>query len=114
MILGAVLSAPNAAAILANGTSPTFDESIERLGGVAKVLEASKMDIWGNVRMPYLEKLPHYNRETPHDWVDVPTDEIPVYESLIGIPIRGIPPGIVGNLTFAVSAAYTTLKVSTH
>lgn len=112
MAMGAAISAPNAAAILVNGSNANFERGVERLGGVANVIAAAKTDVWGNVRMPYLERLPGYNAETPHTWVDVPTDETTVFESLIGVPVRGIPDNLVGNASFTVSAAYTTLKVS--
>ncbi|KAJ4381903.1 hypothetical protein N0V86_003272 [Didymella sp. IMI 355093] len=100
------------AAILVNGSDPNFERGLQQLGGAEKVIAAAKTDVWGNVRMPYLEKLPEYNIETPYAWVDVPVDETTVFESLIGVPIRGIPDNIVGNASFMVSAAYTTLKVS--
>lgn len=112
MTIGAAISAPNAAAILVNGTNTNFQSSVRRLGGAAKVITAARTDVWGNVRVPYLEKLPGYNAEVPYAWVDVPTNETIVFESLIGVPVRGIPDDIVGNASFTVSAAYTTLKVS--
>lgn len=97
--------------ILANGTGPRFQEGIERLGGVGKAIVASKMDMWGNVRLSYLELLPHYNPESPHDWVDVPPNEIPVYESLVGVPLLGFSNKSTGNITFEIKAFYTTLNV---
>lgn len=112
MMMGAAISAPNAAAILVNGSNEDFASGIRRLGGAAKVIASAKTDVWGNARMPYLEKLPGYNNRTPYEWVNVPTDETVVYESLIGVPVRGLPDNIVGNATFSVSAAYTTLQVS--
>ncbi|KAF2754488.1 hypothetical protein EJ05DRAFT_143158 [Pseudovirgaria hyperparasitica] len=114
MAFGAVISAPNAAALLVNGTTTagSFDEAVERLGGVEKVLAAARTDIWGNVRMPLLEMLPGYDAGKPGEWVDVPTDQVPVYESLVGVPVRGVPMGEVGNLTFGIAAAYTRLTCS--
>lgn len=112
MTMGAAISAPNAAAVLANGTNTNFERGLRQLGGAAKVIAAARTDVWGNVRMPYLEKLPAYNVEAPHSWVHVPTDETTVFESLIGVPIRGIPDDVIGNASFTVAAAYTTLKVS--
>lgn len=111
-MFGAAMTSPSAAGICANESSPKFSEGIERLGGLAEVIEASKTDIWGNVRMPYLELLPGYKRGSPYDWVDLPTDHIPAYESLAGIPVRGLPLGDIGNLSFRVSAVYAALKVS--
>jgi hypothetical protein len=111
-LLGAVITAPNSAALLANGSSLNFEDGLDRLGGAAKVISASKQDIWGNVRVPYLELLPGYKIHTPFDWVEVPTDQVVAYESLVGIPVRGTPLGDVGNITFPLSAVYTTLKVS--
>jgi hypothetical protein len=112
MTMGAAISAPNAAAILVNGTDANLEHGLRQLGGAAKVIAAARTDVWGNVRMPYLEKLPGYNAEEPYAWVGVPTNEITVFESLVGVPVRGIPDNLVGNASFTVSAAYATLKVS--
>ncbi|KAJ4404723.1 hypothetical protein N0V91_005671 [Didymella pomorum] len=108
--MGAAISAPNAAAILVNGTDANLEHGLRQLGGAAKVIAAARTDVWGNVRMPYLEKLPGYNAEEPYAWVGVPTNEITVFESLVGVPVRGIPDNLVGNASFTVSAAYATLK----
>ena len=75
MVVGAAISAPNATALLVNRSSPDFQQVIERLGGATKIIAVAKTDVWGNIRIPYLEMVPGYRNETPHAWVDVPSDE---------------------------------------
>lgn len=112
MVFSAAISAPNAIDALSNTSTLGVTDGLKDMGGEAYVREIGKMDIWGNPRIPYLEKLPGYSVEKPFEWVDVPTDEIPIYASLVGIPVRGLPAHVTGNATFEVGAVYVTVNVS--
>ncbi|KAF4451148.1 hypothetical protein F53441_5847 [Fusarium austroafricanum] len=111
-MFGAALSAPNALAQASNGSSPNFNKVIEQLGGAGIASADARADLWGNVRVPEITSLPGYKSDDPHKWVEVPSDELVTYESLIGIPIRGTPSRVAGNLTFQLSAAYVALECS--
>ncbi|KAF5013070.1 hypothetical protein FDECE_897 [Fusarium decemcellulare] len=111
-MFGAALCAPNALGQAANGSSELFDESMRQIGGTGTASLLARTDLWGNVRVPQLTSLPGYSSSKPHKWVDVPTDQLVTYESLIGIPLRGLPFGSPGNLTLRLSASYVTLECS--
>ncbi|KAJ3547472.1 hypothetical protein NM208_g1493 [Fusarium decemcellulare] len=111
-MFGAALCAPNALGQAANGTSELFDESMRQIGGTGTASLLARTDLWGNVRVPQVTSLPRYSSSKPHEWVDVPTDQLVTYESLIGIPLRGLPFGSPGNLTLRLSANYITLECS--
>ncbi|KAH7178754.1 hypothetical protein DER46DRAFT_622310 [Fusarium sp. MPI-SDFR-AT-0072] len=38
-----------------------------------------RRDLWGNVRIPFLELLPGYNGDDPNAWISVPEDEIALW-----------------------------------
>ncbi|RMJ07885.1 hypothetical protein CDV36_012502 [Fusarium kuroshium] len=111
-MFGAALSAPSALGQAANGSSPNFDAVIERLGGAVVASAGARADLWGNVRVPEITSLPGYRSNDPHRWIDVPTDQLVNYESLVGIPLRGMPAESPGNLTLELSAAYLALECS--
>ncbi|KAJ4152463.1 hypothetical protein NW754_004259 [Fusarium falciforme] len=104
------LSAPSALGQAANGSSPNFDAVIERLGGAVVASAGARLDLWGNVRVPEVTSLPGYRSSDPHSWIDVPTVQLVNYESLVGIPLRGMPTDSPGNLTLELSAAYLALE----
>lgn len=110
-LFGAALSSPTSSVMLSNGSSSAFDAAVERLGGSSEAVKSAARDTWGNVRIPFVHLLPGYDTEDPYQWLDVPTDEIPPYESLIGIPIRGIPEATSGNMSLQVSTFYSVLNV---
>lgn len=110
-MFGAALSAPNALGQASNGSSKNFAAVIEQLGGVDIASTNARTDLWGNVRVPEITSLPGYDSLRPHEWITVPSDQLVTYESLIGIPIRGIPPTSAGNFTLEVSATYLGLQV---
>ncbi|EEU47163.1 uncharacterized protein NECHADRAFT_77349 [Fusarium vanettenii 77-13-4] len=111
-MFGAALSAPSALGQAANGSSPNFDAVIERLGGAVVASAGARADLWGNVRVPEITSLPGYRSSDPHNWIHVPTDQLVNYESLVGIPLRGMPTDSPGNLTLQLSAAYLALECS--
>ncbi|EKJ74661.1 hypothetical protein FPSE_05129 [Fusarium pseudograminearum CS3096] len=111
-MFGAALSAPNALAQASNGSSKRFDAVIKQLGGVDVASKDAKVDLWGNVRVPEITQLPGYNNLDLYNWIKVPSDQLATYESLIGIPIRGIPSNSAGNFTLQISASYIALECS--
>jgi hypothetical protein len=112
-LFGAAISASNAIAQASNGSSPTFDTAIRGLGGVDTAIVAARMDLWQNVRVPEITVLLGYDSQDPYRWLQVPTDRLVTYESLVGVPVRGIPQGTPGNISFQLSTAYATLEVGT-
>ncbi|KAH7121729.1 hypothetical protein B0J13DRAFT_512378 [Dactylonectria estremocensis] len=111
-MFGAALSAPNALAQASNGSSPYFDTAVRQLGGAAVASVAARVDLWGNVRVPEITSLLGYRSQDPHRWIEVPSDQLVTYESLVGVPVRGMPSEAAGNLSFQLSAAYLTLECS--
>ncbi|KAF5537587.1 hypothetical protein FMEXI_9794 [Fusarium mexicanum] len=110
VLFGAALSAPNSLGQAANGSSDSFGAVMQQIGnGTASLL--ARTDPWGNFRVPQITSLPGYSSFKPYKWLDVPTDQLVTYESLIGIPLWGIPI-FPGNLTFEIPASYATLKCS--
>ncbi|KAG8354580.1 hypothetical protein FVEN_g7430 [Fusarium venenatum] len=83
---------------------------IQQLGGVDVAIEDAKVDLWGNVRAPEITQLPDYDSSDPYSWIKVPSDQLVTYESLIGIPILGMPSNSAGNFTLQVSASYMALQ----
>lgn len=112
-MFGAAISASNAIAQASNGSSPTFDAAIRGLGGVDTAIVAARMDLWQNVRVPEITGLPGYDSEDPYRWLQVPTDRLVTYESLVGVPVRGIPQETPSNISFQLSTTYATLEVGT-
>lgn len=110
-IISSALMSQNAPSLLPNKSSAVFEFPMETLVVVIKVIEASQRDPLGNMRIPYLEKLPSYNPTRPFDWVEMPVAEVTTYESLVGISVRGVPLGDVRNMTFQLSAVCSTLQV---
>lgn len=85
---------------------------MEQVGGSEAALAMARQDIWGNVRVPFLHMLGGYDSDDPFAWVDVPADSLAPYESLVGVPIRGIPGMRTGNATMILQSSYMTMSVS--
>ncbi|XEU97375.1 hypothetical protein FSHL1_002661 [Fusarium sambucinum] len=109
-IFGAAFSSSATRLMHVNGSSPNFTESLEQVGGPDEARRLCKQDVWGNVRLPYLHLLDGYDSNKPQKWVYVPNDTIPPYESLVGIPIRGVPTMRAGNSTMMVQSSYISLS----
>lgn len=111
-LFGAALSPPNAAVLFSNGSSPSFEDAVTRLGGPLEAIRISKRDAWSNVRVPFIHMLPGYDLSRPFDWMNVTAHALVPYESLIGIPLRGLPLSGEGSMNFVLQASYHTLSVS--
>ncbi|KAI1028705.1 hypothetical protein LB503_002605 [Fusarium chuoi] len=94
----------------ANTSSARYNETIAGLGGKWEASRKGRRDLWGNVRIPFLELLPAYDNADPNDWISVPDDEVVPYASLIGLPIRGGSFERPGNSTMTVQFHYQTLS----
>ena len=108
-IISASFSNPDVLISHANGSSPSFDNIIEELGGRLQASRLGYRDLWRNVRVPFLELLPGYDSNNPTSWVLVPLDQVVAYASLIGLPIRAESLNRAGNLTMMVQYHYQTL-----
>ncbi|KAJ4315974.1 hypothetical protein N0V84_008108 [Fusarium piperis] len=108
--IASVFSTPDVLVSHADGSSDGFDDAVQRLGGKWQAARVGQQDRWRNVRVPFLQLLPHYNSEHPEDWVEVPTDQVVSYVSLIGIPIRGGSVFRAGNSTMMVRSHYMTVS----
>ena len=64
----------------------------------------STMDIWGNVKIPFLSS---FGDADSVDWQDVPTYPHMEYSALAGIPIVNTS---VGNTTFELESTYVSLE----
>ncbi|KAI8712364.1 hypothetical protein NCS52_01334400 [Fusarium sp. LHS14.1] len=111
-MFGAAISASNAIAQGSNGSSPNFDAAIRGLGGADTAIAAARMGLWQNVRVLEITDLPGYNQQDPYRWLHVPTDRLVTYESLVGVPVRGILQETPGNTSFQLSTTYATLECS--
>lgn len=111
-VSGAAILGPDVQLIHSNGSSIGFQEAVARAGGDAVAIASTQSDLWRNVRIPFLHLLPGYHEERPFEWVDVPSDTIPPYESLVGIPIRGMRSTASGNTSMTISSNYQQLSVS--
>jgi len=99
--------------IHSNNSSPGFRESVIMLGGTHVAAEAVQQDRWGNIRIPFIHLLEGYDAGQPQKWIDIPTDRVAPYQSLIGIPVRGLSPNVFGNTTAYINSTYHFLQVST-
>ncbi|EEU43374.1 uncharacterized protein NECHADRAFT_45002, partial [Fusarium vanettenii 77-13-4] len=108
--VASVFSTPDVLISNANGSSDGFDNAVQNLGGKWQAARIGQQDLWRNVRVPFLELLPHYDSERPEAWVEVPTDRVVSYASFIGIPIRGGSTSRAGNSTMVVGSHYMTLS----
>ncbi|RMJ17774.1 hypothetical protein CDV36_002556 [Fusarium kuroshium] len=113
-IVASVFSTPDVLVCHANGSSDGFDAAVQTLGGKWQAARLGQRDLWRNVRVPFLELLPHYDSELPEAWVEVPTDQVVSYASFIGIPIRGGSTSRAGNSTMRVRSHYMTLSCGEH
>lgn len=98
--------------IHSNSSAPEFEETVANLGGPVAAVDAAQQDLWGGVRVPFLHMLEGYNPLQPESWVEIPTDRIPPYQSLIGVTIRGMPQDVPGNTTLYLNSTYHFLQVS--
>ncbi|KAF5011263.1 hypothetical protein FDECE_2616 [Fusarium decemcellulare] len=73
-IVVAAFSSPDTLVSHGNGSSVDFDEVAYSFGGPEQAGRLGRRDLWQNVRVPYLQLLPGYNAEKPHDWVPVPSE----------------------------------------
>ncbi|GKU10669.1 unnamed protein product [Fusarium langsethiae] len=91
-------------------SSSDFDAVVERIGGTLQAARLGQQDQWRNVRIPFMEHLPDYDKENPTAWTPVPSDEVVSYSSFIGVPIRGgsFPRG--GNSSMILQSRYQILK----
>ena len=112
--VGAVFFAQDLVLLNANGSSNGFDAAVESAGGEEQVLKITRRDLWRNVRIPFLHLLPAYSDSNRNDWTEVPSNVLPQYSSLIGVPIRGFPSAQSGNTTFTVQSNYQVLAVWYH
>lgn len=97
--------------IHANSSGPGFNEAVNTLGGAQAAAEAVQQDHWGNVRVPFIHLLQGYDAGKPQVWVDIPTDTVAPYQSLIGTPIRGLPQHVFGNTTAYINSTYHFFQV---
>lgn len=109
-LVGAAFSAQDIGLLQANGSSRDFSKTVQRAGGVSEAVRLTKRDLWRNVRIPLLHMLPEYQEET-RNWVEVPSNMIPEYSSMIGVPVRGFPSTKAANTSFMIQTNYQTLKV---
>ncbi|KIW31399.1 uncharacterized protein PV07_03050 [Cladophialophora immunda] len=68
-------------------------------------VKTSTMDLWGNVKIPYLSRLGSVATST--GWQDVPMDQDVLYSSLIGIPVSGLSRS--SNSSFTMETSYFDL-----
>jgi hypothetical protein len=109
-LVGAAFSAQDIGLLQANGSSRDFSKAVQRAGGASEAVRLTKRDLWRNVRIPLLHMLPEYREET-RNWVEVPSNMIPEYSSMIGVPVRGFPSTKAANTSFMIQTNYQTLKV---
>jgi hypothetical protein len=64
----------------------------------------SPMDLWGNIKIPYLSRLSSSPNNT--GWKDVPAQNV-LYSSLVGIPVSGLPEP--ANTSFTMETSYLDL-----
>ncbi|KAL1633742.1 hypothetical protein SLS58_010963 [Diplodia intermedia] len=88
------------------------NDPVDALGGLTEALRIAQRDLWDDIRIPYLEYLSGYDAQNPYAWVNVSDDELPVYESLVGMKITGLNNSQIGNTTVQVEASYPTLNCS--
>lgn len=111
-IVAAAFSARDIGLLQANGSSRDFDKTVQRAGGASEAIRLTKRDLWQNVRIPLLHMLPEYQEET-RDWVEVPSNMIPEYSSIIGVSTREFPSTNAANTSFIIQTNYQTVNVRT-
>lgn len=110
-VYGAALFSSDSGLQYSNGSSDGFEALFQHLGGADSVLKSSSQDIWGNIRIPVLQLLPGYDPNNTSQWVSVPhREQIISYESLIGVPFRGLPLN-GGNASFSINSTYFRFNV---
>lgn len=111
-VSGAAFLAPDVGLVHSNGSSNNFHLAVQRAGGDALAIQSTRTDLWGNVRVPMLHLLPGYQLSQPFEWVNISSDTIPPYDSLIGLPMRGMRSDVEGNGTTIISSYYHYFSVS--
>jgi len=109
--VAASFSTPDVLVSNANTSSPAFAEAISHLNGAEQAARLSQRDLWRNVRIPFVHLLDGYNPAQPFAWLETNLSTVMQHDSLIGIPIRGQPPGRAGNATLLVQTTQQTLSV---
>lgn len=70
-------------------------------------VKSGSMDIWGNVKIPYLSSLDSIPEDSD-GWRQIPQDtNTTIYSSIFGIPISGLP---AGNTTLNIESTYLELN----
>jgi hypothetical protein len=69
-------------------------------------VKASSMDLWGNVKIPYISS---YQSKVGDDWTDVPLNKSKEYSSLVGVPMTAVP---TGNNSLTIESTYIELQCS--
>lgn len=111
-MIGTSIASPLSALQFIGQLSGSQLDAIKRAGGMEAVLESSSQDTWGNLRTPSLESLPQYQAAEPKDWVNVPTDSITGFASLIGQPIGRLAVNSSGSSNFTISDSYHNFDCS--
>ena len=71
----------------------------------ATLLRDRNQDLWGNIRLPSIERL---TRNESTGWIDLSGSTDIDYPSLVGLPVVGLPR--VGNTTFTLSGSYLNIE----
>ncbi|KAJ3546305.1 hypothetical protein NM208_g2074 [Fusarium decemcellulare] len=67
-----------------------------------RMLESRNQDLWGNIRLPAIEKLS--SNVLDSSWINISEDDSLDYSSLIGVPVASLP--LAGNHTLTISGSY--------
>lgn len=99
--------------MVSSGSAKTWRARFKYLGTMFSTLlqvpddvQTDTMDLWGNVRIPFLAD----NVASGADWIEITwSDDVERFASLAGVPITSIP---VGNGTVDIESAYLDLDCS--
>ncbi|CZR58158.1 uncharacterized protein PAC_08049 [Phialocephala subalpina] len=70
----------------------------------ASLLKNRNQDLWGNIRIPAIERLVVFDESTT--WLDIPDPTSVEYHSLVGAPLTGLESTGTGSTTFTLSGSY--------
>lgn len=70
----------------------------------ASLLKNRNQDLWGNIRIPAIERLVVFDESTT--WLDIPDPTSVEYPSLVGVPLTGLESTGTGSTTFTLSGSY--------
>ena len=73
----------------------------------ANLLKDRNQDLWGNIRLPSIERLTHNESIA---WVDIADPTNVDYPSLVGLPVAGLPRE---NTTFTLVGSYLNIECDT-